>query len=220
MAWAALTSSLPGRNSAWNCSRSASSSSAVTGSQCFCLLVPAGVAVLSTSLPPPRSVRDSRGFGTSRLLEHVAARVCREARGTWTFTTATGWTGRKLEVVVDGLPLWIGAPLGTPTTDGNALDVARIQRASRDTELSGENGRARLVVKGTEVGGRWSVEATTFLCGLATAKARDAPFALGGFARCGSAGDKACLGALQPEPSRSRSSRVLHQEAWMVPPLP
>ena len=56
---------------------------------------------------------------------------------------------------------------------------ARSQKARRYPELSGEN-RARLVVMGTEVGGRWSAEAATFLSSLATAKARDAPLALGG----------------------------------------
>ena len=35
----------------------------------------------------------------------------------------------------------------------------------------------------TDVGGRWSAEAATFLSSLATAKARDAPLALGGSVR-------------------------------------
>ena len=108
------------------------------------------------------------------------------------------WT---LEVVVDGLPLWNGAQLaidttvvspvrsdgtvraGTASIKGKALDVAKARKARRYPELSGEHGRARLVVLVTEVGGRWSKEAATFLCSLATAKARDAPFALGGSVR-------------------------------------
>ena len=57
------------------------------------------------------------------------------------------------------------------------------RRRPEDPELSGEHGRARLVVLGTEVGGRWSKEAATFLSSLATAKARDAPFVLGGSVR-------------------------------------
>ena len=68
--------------------------------------------------------------------------------------------GRRLEVVVDGLPLWNGAQLaidttmvspvrsdgiaraGTATINGKALDVARARKARRYPELSGEHGRA------------------------------------------------------------------------------
>ena len=134
------------------------------------------------------------------VLENMAARVCREAGGRVRVNVFVRdmdlhdfnlLDGCRLEVVVDGLPLWNGAQLaidttmvspvrrdgtaraGTATTNGKALDVARIQKARRYPELSGENGRARLVVMGTEVGGRWSAEAATFLSSLATAKARD-----------------------------------------------
>ena len=47
-------------------------------------------------------------------------------------------------------------------------------------ELSGEGGRARLVVLAAEVGGRWSVETAQFLSGLARAKAQSAPLLLQG----------------------------------------
>ena len=63
--------------------------------------------------------------------------------------------GRKLEVVVDGLPFWNGAQLAIDTTmvsqceDGKASDVARTWKARRYPELSGEHGRT--VVLGTEV---------------------------------------------------------------------
>ena len=101
--------------------------------------------------------------------------------------------GRRLEVVVDGFPLWNGAQLaidttmvspvrsdgtaraGTASINGKALDVARARKARRYLELSGEHGRVRLVVLDTEVGGRWSTEAATFLCSLVTVKASDAP---------------------------------------------
>ena len=41
--------------------------------------------------------------------------------------------------------------------------------------LTGERGRARLVVLGVEVGCRWSAEASVFFRNLAAAKARGAP---------------------------------------------
>ena len=87
--------------------------------------------------------------------------------------------------VADGLNLWRGAQLAIDTTlvsplsrDGSASrraanhDGAALQRARRrkeDTypELSGEGGRARLVVLAAEVGGRWSVETAQFLSALA-----------------------------------------------------
>ena len=42
-------------------------------------------------------------------------------------------------------------------------------------ELAQPHGRARLVVLGCEVGGRWSEETRQFLAGLAAAKARSDP---------------------------------------------
>ena len=45
-------------------------------------------------------------------------------------------------------------------------------------ELSGEGGRATLVVLAAEVGGRWSTEARDFLVALVAAKAREASFLL------------------------------------------
>ena len=69
---------------------------------------------------------------------------------------------RRLEVVVDGLPLFRGAQLyhSRVTWEG----VEAVPRAGR-----GE-GRARLVVLGGEVGGRFSDETAHFLRSLASAK--------------------------------------------------
>ena len=93
---------------------------------------------------------------------------------------------RRLEVVVDGLPLVWGAQLAIDTTmvspvrsngtarrqcatvSGAALDQAR-RRKER------QHGRARLVVLGCEVGGRWSEESRQFLASLAAGKARSEP---------------------------------------------
>ena len=52
---------------------------------------------------------------------------------------------------------------------------ARRRKERTYPELSGEGGRARLVVLATEVGGRWSDETAKF---LANAKAQASPFIL------------------------------------------
>ena len=47
-------------------------------------------------------------------------------------------------------------------------------------ELSGEGGRARLVVLAAEVGGRWSAETAQFLTALAKVRAQEVPLVLQG----------------------------------------
>ena len=101
--------------------------------------------------------------------------------------------GRRLEIVADGLLLWQGAQLAIDTTmvsplrrDGTArpraanhngavLDVARRRKEATYPELSGEGGRARLVVLAAEVGGRWNTETAQFLTALAKARAQEVP---------------------------------------------
>ena len=108
---------------------------------------------------------------------------------------------RRLEVVADGLPLFHGAQLavdttivctvrgdGAPrrqcaTTDGAALAQARRRKELRYPELTGEHGRARLVVLACETGGRWSDEAHDFLRQLARARARSEPLEIRAIAR-------------------------------------
>ena len=86
---------------------------------------------------------------------------------TWTCHLVELWT-RRLEVVVDGLPLFHGAQLAIDTTmvapvrgggrpgprcarvDGAALARARRRKEATNPKFSGVNGRA------CEVGGRWS----------------------------------------------------------------
>ena len=100
---------------------------------------------------------------------------------------------RRLEVVVDGLPLHGGVQLavdttlvssvrgsgeprqGAATTDGVALTQARRRKEKTYRELSGPGARARLVVLALEVGGRWSAEAKSFVGQLAKARARSEP---------------------------------------------
>ena len=80
--------------------------------------------------------------------------------------------------IVNGLPLFHGAQLAVDTTivsavkrdgtlrpraahtDSVAIDRARRLKERKYPELSGEHGRARLVVLAMEVGGRWSSEGT------------------------------------------------------------
>ena len=135
-------------------------------------------------------------------LESCAALVCREA-GARVFTNlceqdldllpGVPVDSRRLEVVADGLPLFHGAQLaldttlvspvradGGPrrqcaTTDGAALEQARRRKELRFPELTGEQGRARLVVLACETGRRWSEEAQDFLRQLARARARSEP---------------------------------------------
>ena len=97
-------------------------------------------------------------------------------------------------MVVDGLPLFREAQLaidttmmvsairsdGTArrqcaTTSGVALDQARRRKERTYPELAQPHGRARLVVLGCEVGGRWSEESRQFLAGLAATEARSEP---------------------------------------------
>ena len=89
------------------------------------------------------------------------------------------------------LSLWpasVGAQLAMDTTivstlhangearsahvDGAALSAARRRKERTYPELIGRPGRARLVVLGVEVCGRWSVETQSFLSSLARANVR------------------------------------------------
>ena len=120
-----------------------------------------------------------RGFA----LESAAARVCREAGGrvaanlfvrNMDLGLPRAGDNRRLEVVVDGLPLYGGAQLAVDTTlvsalkgngeprrgaenhDGVELAAARRDKERTYPELVGPGARARLVVLALEVGGRRS----------------------------------------------------------------
>ena len=98
---------------------------------------------------------------------------------------------RRLEIVVDGLPLRGRAQLAVDTTlvcalhadgnprrnaaseDGVALKAAKRKKVRTYPELVGPNSRAQLVVLAVEVGGRWSSETRAFLSQLAKARARE-----------------------------------------------
>ena len=100
---------------------------------------------------------------------------------------------RRIEVLADDLPLYHGTQLAIDTTmvsalsregqprlrsdtvDGAALAEARNRKNGTYPELSSPGGRARLVVVGTECGGRFSTEAWNFLRLLANSKVRAEP---------------------------------------------
>ena len=144
-----------------------------------------------------------RGFP----LECAAAQVCREAGARvasnvfvrdMDLAAFDALDGRRLEIVADGLTLWRGAQLAIDTTmvstlrrdgtarpraadhDGAVLEVARRRKETTYPELSGEGGRARLVVLAAEVGGRWNSETAQFLTALARARAQEVPLVLQG----------------------------------------
>ena len=139
-----------------------------------------------------------RGFA----LESAAARVCREAG--WRVTTnilvrdldlgtLDARDAQRLEVVVDGLPLYGGVQLAVDTTlvsaiqgngeprngaaerDGVALAQAKRKKARMYPELVRPGARARLVVLALEAGGRWFKDARAFVQLLARARARSEP---------------------------------------------
>ena len=84
--------------------------------------------------------------------------------------------GRRLRVIVDGLPLHSGAQLAVDTTlvcahhgdgnpvgreaqqDGVVLQSAHRRKERTYPELLGRQARAKLMVLANEVGGRWSEE--------------------------------------------------------------
>ena len=108
-------------------------------------------------------------------MESVAARICREAGGRVTTNVMVRdldlagpnmFDARRLEVVVDGLPLFGGVQLAVDTmmvsalhangearrgaarTDGVALAAARRRKERSYPELTARGARARLVVLG------------------------------------------------------------------------
>ena len=148
-------------------------------------------------------VLGTRGFP----LERAAAQICREAGGRvgvdrfvrdLDLVLFNGFDQRRIEVIVDGLTLWHGAQLAVDTTlvsplhgdgsarrnaattSGVALRDARRAKERTYPELTGEGGRARLVVLAAEVGGRWSEETALFLGALAKARAQESPQLLQG----------------------------------------
>ena len=107
---------------------------------------------------------------------------------------------RRLEVVADGLPLFHGAQVALDTTlvsplrrdgtpharcageDGAALLRARRRKERAYPELSGEHGRARLVVLASEVGG--NVVFRDAVIPSAVGQSQDAPYASHSLDQC------------------------------------
>ena len=125
---------------------------------------------------------------------------------------ANAGDGRRLEVVVDGLPLFGGGQLAVDTTlvcalhgDGRprrgaaemkvALLAARRAKERRCPEFVGVLARARLVVFAVEVGGRFSKETNGFLTGLAKARGAKPHSSRGVLSRHGECDGLGCFGA-------------------------
>ena len=133
-------------------------------------------------------------------LESCAARICREAgarvsvnirvqdldllpgpRATvvwkWSLMVCLSFTAHSWPWA----PRWSAPseltelPGGNAERDGAALDQARRTKERTYPELTGEHGRARLVVLACETGGRWSQESHSFLRQLAQARAQSEP---------------------------------------------
>ena len=101
--------------------------------------------------------------------------------------------GRRIEVIANGTGLFHGAQLAIDTTivsglrrngtarpraarvDGAVLENARKRKEDTYPELTGEYGRARLVVFAVEVGGRWSSESFQLIRLLAKGRAEQEP---------------------------------------------
>ena len=164
------------------CPTSSLTRSAASGALSLCPF--AGVAVHSTPLATTGPCALFQGCWADEVSRWRARQLgCAERRGRVSLNVRVGDLDlpprgavdqRRLEVVVDGLPLFHGAQLAIDTTmvspvrgdgrprpqcarvDGAALARARRRKEATYPELSGANGRARLVVLGCEVGGRWS----------------------------------------------------------------
>ena len=145
---------------------------------------------VATTVQHEVGVLGSRRFS----VESTAARVCREATNVFMRDLdlpVTNHDERRLEVVADGFSLvWqVSRADGAPRPhcdrhDGAAIAQAHGRKRRTNPELSGSQGRARLVVLAAEVGGRWSEEARSFISQLAKAKARGVPRILAELGRC------------------------------------
>ena len=174
------------------------SSCADCGSPCAsaCALLPVWPSPRSTWRP--YSVRKCKGFGATRLGAGECCSPC--LLGSWGprenqpccaghglgCLQPVGWTssgdrGRRASLVGQ---VSAGSRHNhgvTHSRDGGRSEgLGNHQREGpvlerTYPELTGELGRARLVVLGVEVGGRWSAEASVFLRCLAEAKGRRAP---------------------------------------------
>ena len=157
------------------------------GVVCHLILV-----AITAQLAPPW------GFWVGEVfaLESAAARVCQEVGARVSLNVrvqdmdldrSNVLDNRRVGIVADGLPLFMGAQLGMDTTiffilkrdgsvrtrcvivDGASVEAARRRKEATYPELTGRNGRTRFVVLGCEVDGQ------EFFRSLAKAKARSEP---------------------------------------------
>ena len=89
---------------------------------------------------------------------------------------------RRIEVIANGLPLWGGEQLAVDTTLVPPLDASGAARRHQRQYQGAALGLARRAKERTspevlrsEVGGRWSPEASQFVCLLARCRDRAVP---------------------------------------------
>ena len=156
--------------------------SAASGALSLCPRPLAGVDVHSTPLPPPVCVRSFRGAGQTRFCVGERGPPVQRGGGGDLDLPPRG----RLEVVVDGLPLFHGAQLAIDTTmvsPGTSVrpsgrSCTRPCKATERSHLPRALGSQRtrpVLVLGCEVGGRWSDECLSFLRQLSKARVRHEP---------------------------------------------
>ena len=176
-------------------------------SRSHCPLAPADVAACSTCVAT--IVQRVRGLGcwvaegfpwSGRLLKCAERQadvwVWTGSSVTWMLELSPHWMDGALRSSLMGCPSGTGHswPLVSPCMatalhDGTqppravALQAARRAKETTFPELSGEGGKARLVVLAAEVGGRWSQETADFLNAMAKTRAQESPQILQGRVR-------------------------------------
>ena len=155
-----------------------------TGTATATATTPTGRSIATVTAPTAIAAGNSRYKSYPRLMHYILLRDLN--------TNITRTDERRIEVIANGLPLWNGSQLAIDTTlvspltasaqprrhqrttTAAALRLARQAKERTYPELQG-GGRARLVVVGLEIGGRWSQEAAALIGSLARHKTQTLP---------------------------------------------
>ena len=147
-----------------------------------------------SSFPRARRSASLQGGRRSGLLEHVrprhgpgnfqrAGRAQAGDRGGRSDIVARSPVGHRHDDGVSSQEGWDGQAKSCKPRRCRSGGVARRRKEATFPELSGENGRARLVVLAAEVGARWNSETAQFITALADARAQEVPLVLQGRAQ-------------------------------------
>ena len=141
-----------------------------------CLLALAGVAVHSTALAITAQVARGRGcLGDVAMRGNLQLPRCAAKQE---HESVLALDARRIEVIAEGLPAFHGAQLAIDTlvsplrADGEPHRRCSDVDARTYPELSGDQGRDKLIVLAGETGGQFSVEKQTFIRLFARAKTR------------------------------------------------